>query len=231
MTNAVANIETKSLDRIVRNIAKLTTSVIKDSWNIGHQLLAARELLSSNKAFSEWREEHLGHMGITQVTAQRLMQVARRFPTLDTLPGGLQMSTLYAISAPSTSDRVAEYMIEQVTAQPDMSAREANRMVADCKRAEREGNRPDSVVELREPKQAAKTFRNQEVDDEPVEEVDQVLETWRVRAKSLKGKSDAKRREHLSAMLQALREAGLLYSKGCTVYAHKGGVVYAEGDA
>lgn len=102
------------LDDIVEEIARYSTALVRDAWKIGVLLLKAKELIDDDVAFGRWRAEKLTDLGLTRRTAQRLQNIAARFPDEESLPTGLGLTALYDMSGTEVSDTVQARTLERV---------------------------------------------------------------------------------------------------------------------
>lgn len=213
------------LDDIIKQVRTLSHKMVEDAWQIGQLLRDARAQLPSNAAFSEWRRENLEESaGITASTASRMMSIVDTWPELEKLPRCVSLSVLYTLSAPSTGENVRQRALEELQQKPECTVREANAIIAGLKAIDRNGSklRPEHEVQLEQARANKQRMR------EEAEKVSDVYASEKLRVASLKRKSEGRRKEQLSAFVQALREADLLVQNGATIYVDARGVLRVE---
>lgn len=222
MSTAIANLPEKRLEKIAKEVSKLSTSMVKDAWRIGTLLNEARELCGSDLEFGRFRAEFIEPLGISRRTAARMAQMARAFDSEAALPDNVNLSVLYILTSPSTSPRAQDAVLERIEKGETVSTRDAEFIVANVRNATRRA-RKDRVMDPREAAARARRRAPVVVDapkaEEKVEEVDADFAWADNIANALRNKSPGPRGKRLAALLHALREKGLLVNdtKACSV--------------
>ena len=221
MTNAIASLPTKRLERITKDIAGLSTKMVKDAWKIGTLLNEARTLLETDTEFGRWRSEFIEPLGISRRTAARMAQMARAFETETALPDNVNLSVLYILTSPSTSPRAQDAVLERIEKGETVSTRDAENIVAGINHATRRGRKDPVTPEVAAARARASARRAAPVvvnAEKNTEEVDNDFAWADNLTNALRNKSPGPRSKRLAALLHALREKGMIRKLGdCTV--------------
>jgi len=195
-----------SLDRIVREISNLSTRMVTDAREVGALLNEAREQFTNEREWGRWRAEQIEPLGISARTARRMQGLATTYPTKESLPKGVNLSTLYLLVSQSTNDRTHAALTLALEAQPDMPYREAERIVAGAnhdQRREKKDRGLDPELARHAPKPKVELPEKKAGADPDME--------WAANlVRALGAKSDRKRMQRLNALLWQLRKRGML---------------------
>lgn len=121
------------LNRIALRVIPLLERTAGDIFEIGQELLKAKELLKHGD-FEDWHKEVLGLEGRT---ARNFMQVAKRFKTeIVSVLAPLDSTALYQLAAPSTPDSVIEEVLSRTELGDALSIKEVKALIKTHKNQE-----------------------------------------------------------------------------------------------